>query len=106
MKNLYIDTFFEKDIYKNFMDQFLLVDNISKTSLSEILVVFDNYLKNNNIDDKLVKQIENKQKYDSYIVFDDSNKLNYINLDNQDIDKTKKNLLQNLLITLIKLKRK
>ena len=38
------------------MDQFLLVDNISKTSLSEILVVFDNYLKNNNIDDKLVKQ--------------------------------------------------
>jgi phage anti-repressor protein len=56
MKKIYIDKFFENDIYKNFINQYLLFDNQSESSLSEILVVFDKYLKNNNIDDKLVKK--------------------------------------------------
>jgi prophage antirepressor-like protein len=56
MKNLYIDKFFENDVYTPFMDQYILVDNESKSSLSEILVVFNKYLEKNNIDDKLVKQ--------------------------------------------------
>jgi phage anti-repressor protein len=59
MKKIYIDKIFENHIYKNFIDQYLLLDNQSKSSLSEILVVFNKYLKNNNIDDKLVK----KNKY-------------------------------------------
>ena len=42
------------------------------------------------LDDELIKQIENTNKYDSYIVFDDSNKLDYVNLDNKNIDKTTK----------------
>jgi len=56
MKKLYIDKFFENDVYKAFMEQYILVDNESKSSLSEILVVFNKYLEKNNIDDKLVKQ--------------------------------------------------
>ena len=56
MKKLYIDKFFENDIYKNFIDEYLIVDNQSKCSLSEILVVFNKYLQKNNLDDKLVKQ--------------------------------------------------
>jgi phage anti-repressor protein len=40
------------------------------------------------LDDELIKQIENTHKYDSYIVFDDSNKLDYINLDHTVIDKS------------------
>ena len=58
------------------------------------------------LDDKLVKQIENKHKYDSYIVFDDSNKLNYINLDNQDIDKTKKKSITKSINNIDKTKKK
>ena len=56
MKKLYIDKFFENDVYKDFMEEYILVDDKSKSSLSEILVVFNNYLEKNNIDDKLVKQ--------------------------------------------------
>lgn len=40
------------------------------------------------LDDELIKQIENTNKYDSYIVFDDSTKLDYINLDHKNIYKT------------------
>lgn len=59
MKKLYVDKFFENNIYKNFMNQYLSLDNESKITLSEILVMFNNYLQKNNIDDKLVK----KNKY-------------------------------------------
>ena len=53
------------------------------------------------LDDELIKQIENTTKYDSYIIFDDSNKLDYISLDNKHIDKIKnKSIKKNKLNTL------
>lgn len=56
MKKLYIDKYFKKDVYKNFINTHLSLDNQSKCSLSEILIVFSTYLKENNINDDLVKQ--------------------------------------------------
>jgi len=56
MKKLYIHKFFENDIYKNFMKKYLVVDKESKCSLSEILVIFNKYLEENNISNKTVKQ--------------------------------------------------
>ena len=44
-------------IYKNFIDQYLVVTESEDTvSLSQILIVFNKYLNDNNIDDKLIKQ--------------------------------------------------
>jgi len=56
MKKMYVSNFFENDIYKNFIDEYLLIDKTTKTSLSQMLDIFKGYLKKNNIDDKLVKQ--------------------------------------------------
>ena len=57
MKKLYVDSYFDSSIYKNFIDQYLVVTESEDTvSLSQILIVFNKYLNDNNIDHKLIKQ--------------------------------------------------
>ena len=57
MKKLYVDTYFDDNIYKNFIGQYLVVTESEDTvSLSQILTIFNKYLKDNNIDSKLIKQ--------------------------------------------------
>jgi prophage antirepressor-like protein len=57
MKKLYVDAYFDDNIYKNFIGQYLVVTESEDTvSLSQILAVFNKYLKDNNIDSKLIKQ--------------------------------------------------
>ena len=57
MKRLYVDSYFDSSIYKNFIDQYLVVTESEDTvSLSQILIVFNKYLNDNNIDHKLIKQ--------------------------------------------------
>jgi hypothetical protein len=41
------------------------------------------------LDDELIKQINNTYSYDSYIIFDDSNKLDYLNLNTETINNSK-----------------
>jgi hypothetical protein len=55
MKNLYAERYFNEDIYLSFMNEYLIVDNVSRIALSEILSVFDKYLESKNIDSKFVK---------------------------------------------------
>ena len=55
MKNLYAERYFNEDIYLSFMNEYLIVDNVSRISLSEILSVFDKYLEIKKIDSKFVK---------------------------------------------------
>jgi prophage antirepressor-like protein len=59
MKNLYADKYFDEEIYINFIENHLIIDNKSRISLSEILIVFNEYLESKNIDTKKVK----KKKY-------------------------------------------
>lgn len=58
MKRLYVDTYFDSAVYKNFIDKYLVITKTEhdEVSLSQILTVFDKYLKDNNINSKLVKQ--------------------------------------------------
>ena len=57
MKKLYVDAYFDDNIYKNFIAQYLVATESEDTvSLSQILTVFNKYLKDNNIDSKLIKQ--------------------------------------------------
>lgn len=44
MKNLYVDNFFDNRIYTDFFKENLLIDNINRISISEILCKFDEYL--------------------------------------------------------------
>jgi phage anti-repressor protein len=55
MKNLYAERYFNEDIYLSFMNEYLIVDNVSRIALSEILSIFDKYLEIKNIDSKFVK---------------------------------------------------
>jgi phage anti-repressor protein len=58
------------------------------------------------LDDELIKQIENTTKYDSYIIFDDSTKLDYISLDDNKINKTiKQSIKKHQINTLHKTKK-
>ena len=57
MKKLYVDSYFDSSIYKNFIDQYLVVTESEDTvSLSQILIISNKYLNDNNIDHKLIKQ--------------------------------------------------
>ena len=58
MKRLYVDAYFDSDVYKNFIDQNLILTKTEhdEVSLSQILTVFNKYLKDNDIDSKLVKR--------------------------------------------------
>jgi hypothetical protein len=58
MKNLYWERYFNEDIYLSFMNEYLIVDNVSRIGLSEILSVFDKYLESKNIDNKFVSEPE------------------------------------------------
>jgi len=64
--------------------QFKANKELYKTNLDYLKKTVFNCAK---MDDDLIKEIENADKYDSYVIFDNSNTLEYVNLNNATIGK-------------------